>query len=421
MALAEVTSALHELLAPSTAHARRQELQAALQAERSRSGAWGTYLSALSDSADELLLWFSLSVCETSLLRGHGMESSTPADRAQLKTALLSMLLGPRRGLLPASAIGKAVCLFAKLVRVAWPAEDSQLVHQVLQLIQQPGAAREHAAELLAAVCDDLAPTAARSLTSKQEQLQADFSAVLPTAFGALAAALQEELAAVGAEAARHCLLATAALLRLGWTLRPQGPGAVELPTLLGVACRYIEPRRHGGEAAWDLLLPIAALEGIRELCERQEQAGGSLLAPLVGPLVESARALGLIVRRARAEPSGGAERPHMRRPTDHAPTPHYRPRHVGAEPKRLNPSDCTLCTTCRSFDDPRRTVRGVLAAEVWHPSGIGRRHNCPSCRGRSTSISSATRSRSSRAAGFFASLQQPRRPCWSPSGPTRR
>ncbi|KAL1508109.1 hypothetical protein AB1Y20_007701 [Prymnesium parvum] len=294
--LTYVSAALAEFFAPTTPPARRHQLQLSLQQERSRDGAWRDYLPLLTASLDEALLWLALSVCDASLLRARGLECSSAADRSQLKDALLAMLLGPRRAALPPSARGKAVGLLARLARVAWPREEPRLVPQLLECVQQRGGARAHAAEAFAAICDEVAPTAARSLAFQQEQLQDDFCAILPLAHASLAAALSDQPGAeeCHAEAAYHCLRAAAALLRLGWTLRPSGGAAAELPKLLRAVCLYIEPLKLRHAAEWHLRLSSAALEAIRELCERQEgeQAAGTLLAGVIGALVDATRAL---------------------------------------------------------------------------------------------------------------------------------
>ena len=289
--ISEVAAALEELLAPSTSQARRQQLHAALQAERSRDGAWSTYLPVMATSVNEPLLWFALSVSETSLLRGRGMETSSPADRQQLKAALSAMLFTQQRDALPASARGKAVSLFARLLRVVWPAEDPQLVYSVLQLLQQPGPHRAHAASLLAAFGEELAPDRHRSLVRRQEQLEAEFGVMLPTVFAALTHGLREEQASEEEEGAWQCLQAAISLFKLGWTLRPlQAPtdssSSSQLPALLAVVGLYLPPRRG------KVRLACAALEAVREVCERQEASVGAHVGPMIPLLVDAVRVL---------------------------------------------------------------------------------------------------------------------------------
>ena len=201
--VAEVSSALHEVLAPTTPPERRQALQQALQQERSREGAGACYLAVLAESSDEALLWFALAVHEAALLRAADTSGGT-AERQQLRAVLLGMLFGPRYETLPPSARGKAVSLLARLVVATWPAEarptppplrqsglcafprrlprqrrllrsnacsatlpgpglflsrqDPTLLPSLLELLAAPGAARPRAAAVLAALADELAP-----------------------------------------------------------------------------------------------------------------------------------------------------------------------------------------------------------------------------------------------------------------------
>ena len=188
--LALTTAALHELHAPATSQSRRQELQGMLGLEKqlvvADAGLRSAWCGALGSTQDEFVLWFALSACDASLTApvGHAMPA---AERSQLKAALQNLLLASSAGL-PKSARNKAALVFSHLVRVAWPAEEPSLVHEVLSLLQQPGANRGLGAQLLATIAEEFA--------SADDERQRAFVAAMPDVHAALAGALQSEAGA---------------------------------------------------------------------------------------------------------------------------------------------------------------------------------------------------------------------------------
>ena len=139
-----------------------------LQNERERPGAWRLYRPVLQQAAagggaaaDEAILWFALSACEASL-RDATVALSSPAERAELKDDLQSMLLGT----LPPSVRGKALQVLAQVARATWPAEQPALLHSFISLLAQPGAPRALGARLLSAVVDEFSPSAHRGASA---------------------------------------------------------------------------------------------------------------------------------------------------------------------------------------------------------------------------------------------------------------
>ena len=147
--VALVQQAMHELHAPSTAEPRRRELQAVLHRERERAAStpelravWrGVIGGGGSSTQDELLLWFALS-CISSSLADAGGPSIAADERLHLKASLQALLLGPAAASVPVSSRSKGELLLAQLARVAWPAEEPTLLHEMLALLRHPGPTR---------------------------------------------------------------------------------------------------------------------------------------------------------------------------------------------------------------------------------------------------------------------------------------
>ena len=303
--VASVGAAMHELHAPATAEPRRRELQGMLHRERERATAdaalRAVWRGVIGTTNDELLLWFALS-CIGASLTGTSGASIAIEERAELTANLQTLLLGPSAATLPASSRSKGVTLLAQLARVAWPAEQPALLHEVLNLLRQPGSTRVLGARILSAVVDEFG-AAKGERPSVQASRQAALVSFLPDAHAALTEALQSEAAnaaaaaaaaapsardAGGAAGAETCLEAARALLTFG-RVRDGADGArtfteAELrsaPPLLQAAAAFLTPR-----GASDVRAAVGALTVLSELSELQDAACAALLRPLVQPMV---------------------------------------------------------------------------------------------------------------------------------------
>ena len=315
-AAASCAQCLCELYAPGTSAARRKELQELLQRERAAAAddaglraLWRRVLLA-SSTTDELVLWFALSTAEASLRGPRSVAAARvpAAERAELKQALNTVLLGERGEVLPASAKNKGVQVLALLVRAAWPAEEPELLRELLSLLLQPGAPRALGGRLLAAV--------AECFGAADASQQAALVAFLPQAYAALSTALAAD-AEEGARAAAvpyttvPCLAAARTLLTFGRIRSAAaggggGPHAARafsadegaaLPALLGAACRHLIPTAAAAVAGARGVsgrqdAPVAALGLLSELCELKDAQTPRLLAPLVEPLVVATQRL---------------------------------------------------------------------------------------------------------------------------------
>ena len=308
-----VAHALHEMHAPTTAPSRRAELQALLHKERelaaadaTHRGVWRQVLATA--GADELVLWFALSTCESSL-RETVVSRVPAAERLELKQVLTAMLHGPCSAQLPPSARTKGIVVLAQLARAAWPTEEPALLHEVLSLLHESGASRALGARLLTAIAEEFAASDARRPATgratgtagqqQQAQRQAALIAFLPAAYRALGQALQAELTQMSAatycdEGAALCLEAGHRLLSFGRVRSGTetcnraftAEEVTTLPELLAAACKHLVPSSRRHKAA------VASLSLLAELCELQDPRVTALFPPLVEPLVHAARCL---------------------------------------------------------------------------------------------------------------------------------
>ena len=294
--VALVQQAMHELHAPSTAEPRRRELQAVLHRERERAAStpelravWrGVIGGGGSSTQDELLLWFALS-CISSSLADAGGPSIAADERLHLKASLQALLLGPAAASVPVSSRSKGELLLAQLARVAWPAEEPTLLHEMLALLRHPGPTRSLGARLLSAVVDEFGARPGER-PSVQAKRQDALLAFLPDAHAALTEALHSEAASAGTPGATPCLDASRALLSFGRVRDGAATGArafteAELrsaPLMLQAVAVHLVPRAP----ARDAQAAIAALGVVSELCELKDMQCAALLAPLVPPLV---------------------------------------------------------------------------------------------------------------------------------------
>jgi hypothetical protein len=300
--VALVQQAMHELHAPSTAEPRRRELQAVLHRERERAAStpelravWrGVIGGGGSSTQDELLLWFALS-CISSSLADAGGPSIAADERLHLKASLQALLLGPAAASVPVSSRSKGELLLAQLARVAWPAEEPTLLHEMLALLRQPGPTRSLGARLLSAVVDEFGARPGER-PSVQATRQEALLAFLPDAHAALTEALHSEAASAGTPGATPCLDASRALLSFGRVRDGASTGARAFteaevrsaPLLLRAVAVHLVPRAP----ARDAQAAIAALGVVSELCELKDPQCAALLAPLVPPLVASVQQL---------------------------------------------------------------------------------------------------------------------------------
>lgn len=320
-------AAMSELHAPTTAPARRLELQHVLHSERASATAdparRHVWRRVLTSSHDEMVLWFALSTCEGSL-REPTVRGIPATERLELRAALGEMLLTYP---LPASARGKGVAVLAQLARASWPKEAPALLPELLALLQASGMSRALGGRVLAAIADEFASADARLPTGggagavgQADSREAAFLQFLPNAYAALAEALRAEAqgddaTADGGEdgggldvgAASVCLEAARALVgygRGGSGPRDGGPRragartfspdeAAALPSLLEAACAFLRPRPgQGGRRAADESGGVGALRLLTEVVELQDPRAASLVGQLVSPLLALAQDL---------------------------------------------------------------------------------------------------------------------------------
>lgn len=170
---------------------RRSQLEVQLQAARQQAYGWQLARQCMTQSENELILWFSSSVLEQQL-KSQSWASLQPKERGEVTYSLLQRLFNVAERISPVSARAWGRCLVL-LAMEEWPAEQAFLIEASKSALGSADT-RLGGLYVLQQIANEAAPTVRRLPSRRDGDVQCFLDAQLPVIVLSLAKLVAHEM-----------------------------------------------------------------------------------------------------------------------------------------------------------------------------------------------------------------------------------